>query len=292
MVSCGSLRMLKMTINRFILILGLFFSILTYSQGEANNWYFGENAGITFDTDGTVAPLTNGALDTFEGCATISSPTGDLLFYTDGSTVYDRNHNIMPNGNGTSDSPNQYEPLANLDGLFGNESSTQSAIIVPWPENPNLYIIFTTRTKTLEIPGPGLNYSVVDMTLNGGFGDIDPARKNINLLADCAEKLTSVVKDCQTNSLWVIAFGTDGSPGTRPFNTYHAFEITPAGVSLTSVQSLSPTLSVTRDGAGGYLKLSPDGTKLASANTTSGLFLYDFDSKAIEDLIQNTACYL
>ncbi|HOB27707.1 MAG TPA: hypothetical protein PKJ07_06165, partial [Bacteroidales bacterium] len=87
-----------------------------YSQNEGNNWYFGENAGLSFNT-APPTPLTNGQLDTYEGCATVSDKNGNLLFYTDGMTVYDKMHNIMPNGSN----------------LFGHSSSTQSAIIVPKP---------------------------------------------------------------------------------------------------------------------------------------------------------------
>ena len=72
---------------------------LTYPQNEANNWYFGEFAGITFNTpDRSPKALTDGALNTLEGCATISGKDGKLLFYTDGITVWNRKHDIMSNG--------------------------------------------------------------------------------------------------------------------------------------------------------------------------------------------------
>ena len=87
---------------------------LMYGQQEAANWYFGVGAGLSF-TSGEAVPLTNGVLNTIEGSASISDRNGNLLFYTDGSTVYNRNHQVMLNG---SD-------------LKGNVSSTQSAIIVP-----------------------------------------------------------------------------------------------------------------------------------------------------------------
>lgn len=250
-----------MKINNLILLLGLLVPALIFGQGEANNWYFGENAGISFNSDGSVNALTNGQLNTFEGCASISSPTGGLLFYTDGETVYDRNHNIMPNGTG----------------LLGDTSSTQSAIIVPQPENPNLYYVFTVSTTTPPAPAVGLNYSVIDMNLNGGMGDVT-AMKNINLLNDCAEKIAAVIKDCTANSIWIVALGleTPSSP-RRPFNTYHSFELNASGIAATSVPSVFPTLNVTGAGVGGYLKISPDGTRLANASLSTGLFLYDFD---------------
>ena len=71
--------------------------MVSQAQGEANIWYFGQNAGIDFNSGSPVA-LTNGQLVTDEGCATISNSSGQLLFYTDGITVYNRNHSIMVNG--------------------------------------------------------------------------------------------------------------------------------------------------------------------------------------------------
>jgi hypothetical protein len=83
-----------------------------------NNWYFGNTAGITFASGAPVA-LTNGALVTTEGCASMSDDLGNLLFYTDGVTVWNRNH--LPMTNGTL--------------LNGHASSTQSGIIVQKPNS-------------------------------------------------------------------------------------------------------------------------------------------------------------
>ena len=83
--------------------LGSIISILIYSaflasaQNESNIWYFGENAGLNFNSGIPVA-LIDGQLVRQEGCASISDNNGDLLFYTDGSLVYNKNHLVMPNG--------------------------------------------------------------------------------------------------------------------------------------------------------------------------------------------------
>jgi hypothetical protein len=98
----------------------LHIGIGTKSGDFAQRGYFGYNAGMRFDVNGNVTALEDGKLETNEGCATISDELGNLLFYTDGRTVYDRNHKIMPNGNYVAGT-----------GLFGDPSSTQSAIIVP-----------------------------------------------------------------------------------------------------------------------------------------------------------------
>ncbi|MCK9618222.1 MAG: hypothetical protein M0R21_10355 [Lentimicrobiaceae bacterium] len=109
-----------------ILILFLFSSFTVLSQKETNIWYFGEYAGLDFNS-GIPIPLFNDSLTTNEGVATISDKNGNLLFYTDGATIWDRNHAIMQNGTN----------------LFGHFSATQSAIIVPQPKHKNIYYIFT-----------------------------------------------------------------------------------------------------------------------------------------------------
>jgi hypothetical protein len=83
---------------KFILFLILNYTF-THSQipGPTTNWYFGNGAGITFNSGMPVA-LTNGALTTTEGVATISDNSGNILFYTNGLTVYNRYHIFMVNG--------------------------------------------------------------------------------------------------------------------------------------------------------------------------------------------------
>lgn len=246
-------------IATIVLLFGLLFPTLLLSQGETSNWYFGNGAGIAFNDDGSVAPVTDGKLDTFEGCATISNSFGDLLFYTDGITVYNQNHAVMQNGRG----------------LFGDSSSTQSAIIVPKPEDLNIFYIFTVDTSTFEgDPDRGLNYSIVDMSLNNGLGAV--TQKNISLLNDCSEKITAVVKDCSDQSIWVVTFASSNG-SNFVFDTFHAFEVNTTGVVKQSVRSTFNGLDI--EDPRGYLKITPDGTKLASANMKGGLYTYDFDAR-------------
>lgn len=240
-------------------VLFVIFSLIglyTYSQNEAANWYFGENAGLTFDlTNNAIVQNSNGRLNTREGCSSISDDSGNLLFYTDGVTVWNRNHVQMANG---------------FD-LHGDSSSTQSAIIVPKPASVSIYYIFTVDNG-IDGVNHGLSFSEIDMSLNGGLGQVTV--KNTDLLSLCSEKITAVLKDCLTEALWVVTFASEN--GDLPtFNTYHAFEINNTGVITTSVKSTFTT-DITEPR--GYLKLSPDGTKVASANVKSGLFLYDFDA--------------
>lgn len=248
------------------IILALYFFLLTptliFGQGESDNWYFGEQASIRFNANGSVTSSNNSAMIAEEGSASVSDASGNLLFYTDGQTIFDRTHEVMLNGTG----------------LTTNPTGSQTALIIPKPEDANILYVFSVDATTFNVRGTGLNYAIVDMSLNNGNGGV--VQKNFNLLEDCAEKITSVIKDCATKSIWVITQATEtGSSVTFPtfpsFNTLHAFEVTPAGVSDTSIKSVFNGVPILDDR--GYIKVSPDRTKLASANMRFGLQLYDFD---------------
>ncbi|MCF2874350.1 MULTISPECIES: T9SS type B sorting domain-containing protein [unclassified Tenacibaculum] len=232
--------------KKVIITFFLLTSLITSAQNEANIWYFGRNAGIDFGA-GDPTALLNGQLNTFEGCSTISDTNGNLLFYSDGTTVWDRNHNVMPNGTN----------------LLGNSSSTQSALIVPNPTINNIYYLFTVDAQENNMHG--VNYSIVDMNLNGGNGDI--TTKNTPLVSTATEKITAVIgKSC--DAIWVITADT---------TDFYAYEVTTAGVNTTPVQSsLINTLGAMF--SRGYLKASPDGTKLAMATAESGTYIYELDT--------------
>ena len=202
----------KMKIKFYLLIL-LFIPTISIAQKEAAVWYFGEKAGLDFNS-GSPVSITDGKIVTNEGCASISDKNGTILFYTDGTLVYNKLHKVMPNGSG----------------LFGHNSSTQSAIIVPKPNNPYIYYIFTVDQplpdnvddnllNDQDPPNNGLNYSEVDIRLDNGLGDIPVNKKNIHLITynpdnneevkfKCSEKITAV-QHGDGVSFWVITHFLD-----------------------------------------------------------------------------------
>ncbi|WP_298955943.1 T9SS type B sorting domain-containing protein [uncultured Nonlabens sp.] len=229
------------------------------AQLQASNWYFGFNAGINFDpATGTVTPLTDGKVSTNEGCASISDENGQLLFYTDGRTVYDSTHNIMINGVG----------------LRGNPSSTQSAIIIPKPQNQNIYYIFT-----VDLPfsggSEGVHYYEVDMTGNRGLGEVVTNIANPPRLIDqAAEKLTAINHSVNDE---ILVTAMANASGFGVFNSFFTYTISANGVNPTPVVSTvaSPTLE-----RRGNLKISPDGRYMVSCNMGSGTFIYDYDQSS------------
>lgn len=234
------------------------------AQLESAHWYFGVNAGLDF-TSGSPEVVFDGALSTGEGCASISDSNGNLLFYTDGTRVYNRNHAVMLNGYG----------------LLGNPSSTQSAIIVPAPGNEDLYYIFTVGADDAANPewgttNTGFHYYVVDMTLDGGLGQVLNYDINENELMPLTSEKVTAVAHANNNDFWVITHFED---------KFYAFLVTETGVNTTPVISqIGPYLDpqVYPVNSRGYIKLSPNGKKIAIAHL-SNILLEDIP----QDVINN-----
>ena len=69
-----------------------------FSQLLNNNWVFGYNSRVNFSS-GTPVGSTGTSILASEGCASVSDPvSGNLLFYTDGVTVWNAGNAVMQNG--------------------------------------------------------------------------------------------------------------------------------------------------------------------------------------------------
>lgn len=136
---------------------------LSYGQGENNVWCFGSGCGLNFNTTPPSSFISSMA--TLEGCASVCDASGNLLFFASPNTVWDRTNNAMPDGMG----------------LNGGISCTQGAAIVQSYTNQQQYYLFTSNDAAYDPPPHKLYYSMVDMTLNSGYGDVIAAQKNIVL---------------------------------------------------------------------------------------------------------------
>ena len=128
----------SLVLNLKIIITFLVFisTLNAFSQNLAqSNWYFGNSAnGIRFNRSTGIPSLINNQATPFGtgGSAVATDPsTANLLFYSDGSVIYDACHLQMLNGSG----------------LAGNNSGNQPVAICPVPGQVNKYFVFTNSAS-------------------------------------------------------------------------------------------------------------------------------------------------
>jgi hypothetical protein len=173
------------------------------------NWYFGNLAGLRFTVGGAVrdfGPYINQTpfnINSNEGTISHSDKNGKLLFYGGGSfggefEVYNRNYLSMPG------SP-----------VIGDGSAMQGGAVIPVPGDTQQYYLFTV--SGLDAGSfRGLRYSVIDMALDGGNGDIAGGLKDLPVPAPsgmdaspldgaliCGEQIT-VIPRCGTAQYWIL----------------------------------------------------------------------------------------
>lgn len=227
----------------------LLLSLITFAleaQKETSVWHFGDRSQVNFNTSPPTVSR-NGRLGGNATISTISDTSGSLLFYTDGDRVYDRNHNLMPNGTGLGASSAIWQ---------------HSTLIAPWPDSTSLYYVFSL-SRWLPYR---LQYAIVDLRQNGGLGAVTSKNQALS------DSINYIAGTFQTNSrdLWIVTH-------SYPDNTFKIYEIDSNGLNTTPrVQQIGerPTL---RDD----MKLSHTGKHLVLLFNAIGrqfLEVFDFDN--------------
>ncbi|WP_118976333.1 gliding motility-associated C-terminal domain-containing protein [Taibaiella koreensis] len=235
---------------------------------KANSvWVFGQKAGMDFNTG---LPFTS-AVDCWEGAASVADPrTGALLFYCAGPICFNRDHMPMPNGDSL---------LGNSSQPFNVPGSTiQGVCIVPVIGTPHQYYIFSLRGASTAAGNPpmggNLFYSIVDMSLDGGKGDIVPGQKNIPLNTALMSEGMIAIPGTQCDIWLMVHLQT-----TPVFLAYH---ITASG--LNPVPIATPTASYFSSYSCHSMAVTSDLKRMAVAewgfndmNNPGGLLIYKLD---------------
>jgi hypothetical protein len=246
--------------NRHVLVfllIDLLNSLAGYSQNRNNIWCFGDSSGIDFG-NGTTPTTFRTSVVSRGSCVSIADSLGSLLFYahtragasTSGTSTYvfDHNHNLMPNG-------------TNIKG----ESWFNELIIIPNPGTSQEYFLFTKGTST----SPGLAYSKIDMSLNGGLGDISQKNIFINNVrnADCL----TAIKHGNGYDWWLISkYSNLNMPN---FNRFYVFLLTNNTIHPPIIQDLNNSGDFDLH----QLVFSSNGSKLMQTTTAGLMQEIDFD---------------
>jgi len=243
--------MKKQIIIWFITV--LLFELNLYAQNQANTWYFGYMNGLDFNSG---YPEYLPDCPRWLGFTTsVSDTNGNLLFFTDGQTVWNKDREVMQNG----------------DGLHGDWIIRQPAVICNDPGNPERYYLFTVGSLDVY---KGLEYNIIDMSLDNGRGAI--IEKNVVVSSgQFAKHKITAVRQANNNDWWIITrFQEPNNP-----NAWASFSLTSSG--LNPVPIISPAYHLNTMQCG-PVKVSHDRKKLISvqtgnANSHGSFDVCDFD---------------
>ena len=264
-------------------ILALLLLLLTqgvYAQTkEGNNWYFGYGGRMTWNTTqiitnggktliGLPTPITTPSAmnNQNEGVFCMSDLNGDLLFYSDGMTIWNRNNQVMQNGSG----------------MFGHNSSAQSGIVIPYPGQPGKYIAVSVSLNMDNHPqfpgsiGNRVAYSIIDMSLDGGLGAVT-SEKNVLLTGakGALGESLSAVRHSNGVDIWIVAVGK----GSSVNSSLNVWGVTTAGVNTVCHGSYPLWVDTNTEAtSNGYLRFSVDGQYFAWAERNTFLGEYTSNS--------------
>ncbi len=236
---------MKYLLNLLLLSFFLFTCFYTHAQNKSGNvWCFGWQNQLNFNT-GTPAYSAISLFNNDGGSASVAdSATGNLLFSTDGVNVWDRTGAQMPFNISSlgAPQPSFWAPLP--------------ALIVPMPGQIKKYYIFTTGAK--------LSYTVIDMALRGGLGDVSGYRHT--LLQDTCARITGTFIAGNTGT-WVVVH-------TLFSNAFYAYPVTQAGIGNPVISLQGDT-----DKIGAQFKMSPDGSMICALLDNKGYPYYSSNTQ-------------
>ncbi|OWY24675.1 hypothetical protein C7N43_20845 [Sphingobacteriales bacterium UPWRP_1] len=199
-------------------LIGLFTCLGLSNSVQAQlqrNLFFNSNSNVVrldFATDPPI-PYATGVAGSYEGIAHYEDGSGNLLFWFNSNGVYDQNGTFM----------------SGSFGIFANSSSAEINIC-PVPGSPNrYYILYNAETCS------DLYYSIVDMTLNGGLGNVVSLNTLINS-SNFSEGM-EVVQIPGTNNYWFLTYQCGvgftkfliSPSGIGPAQVFHPYPMPPGG---------------------------------------------------------------
>ncbi len=227
------------------ILFGLFLlsAFTSFAQKSQYNWYFGRYAAISFES-GTGLPIYDNPQNIYGKSVSISDQvTGKLLFYSDGSSIWNGNHNLLVNGSISTASPNG------------------DLIIVPFPKSTSKYYLFFISSSS------SLQYVVVDMSLQNGNGEV--ISSSPQTLSNNKLNQITAIKHQYTDAYWIVTHEIGN-------NTFHANLVDMNGV---STQAVNSDIGITTNSYGDMVA-SNQGHKIAVTHylgNNNNVEVFDFD---------------
>ena len=230
------------------------------AQKQGSVWCFGDSALVDFSDTANI--ITGSSMVKSRGsCASIADSAGSLLFYAGYNTdtwaaggppfqngeIWNKQHQIMQNGDS-----------------IVMQAWYHEVLIIDNPSNNNQYYVFSIGvTGSSQL---GLYYSIVDMSANGGLGEV--IQKNVQLHNYKSADGLKAIKHGNGRDWWII-----NRRWNNINNTFYKYLISPAGVS----DSMPQNIGFATNHGFGRIQFSNNGNKMVYYTLVGLLELYDFD---------------
>lgn len=247
-----------------MLLAPLFAYQLLAAQLYDKTWVCGYGSKIVFNEDVIDTVRASPTISALASWGSMCNKAGELQFFTEGVNVYSYDGQRMSNGKQLCDN----EVNSHFTHGFPDD---QNLLILP-KRNEEYYIIYQSQSDFAYSIAPWyytdrLYYSIVDMSIDNGRGDVTQKRIQVNDNRFMDGKMTA----CQH------ANGRDWWLVQRRHNTngYFIYLVTSEGVTFQREQFIGSVSS--EPDAIGQSAFSPDGSKYATITGKSPLIILDFD---------------
>ena len=229
-----------MSLRLLLVTLMVAFSAIGFAQKVNNRWTFGNQSGLNFNvsppTSVKGSQISSGRLYS----TAISDTFGDLLFYTDGFTTWNRKNEIMPKTAGRWPWTESIMPL-----------------ICPYPGNDSLYYIFGVSSGSYD---HRLQAITINMKANDGMGgifypdiELDSTNYYERLVTD-ASIFVAGTNHCNRKDFWIVTYARGG---------LYSYLVNSSGIDKQPVITQVPAAVIPPAlYAGRNIKFSPNGERM------------------------------
>lgn len=251
-----------------VLLLFLLWLSITNSYGQLYDaqWAFGSVQATVMEVKNDSAILVDSLPNAFLifSAASICDPAGNLLFASNGFSIYDRYGHLVENGDSIS-------PCAFSYANSGVPSIRQCVLFVPVPDNDSLYYLFHYSYDTLQDTRPNkFYYSLLNAKTNNGLGKVIDKNHVIYSGAIFSGCRMTATKHANGRDWWLIRQGWNN-------NLFYKFLVTKDTIYPPDIQAIGPNFQNGMSDFRGQNKFSSDGSLFATIAVDQKLLLMDFD---------------
>jgi gliding motility-associated-like protein len=211
-----------------------FCATFSNAQKEAAVWSVGAGLQLNFKS-GNLEFSTSPA--NYEANTTICDKEGNLVLYTNGRTVWNRNNEIIVNGDGL---------------IPANAYQNKLPVFVPYPKKDGWYILIYEEDYG-DIRDNTLYYAEIDANANGGKGEV--VRKKVKI-HDNFHSSPIIAGFCENSYYWLAIERNENTIMDIKRDRIYFYKIDENGVNLTP--KIDGQLNI--GNSAGY-RFSPNGDK-------------------------------